>query len=183
MTPNSVVKIVEKRATVDAVLRIAGLSELYTQDGEPAEAGLDRTAGEPRDVTGTGSTQPAPQPGDGGRRQDVINGIGEVVLGGSFTDDEKRTLGNWMRGQPAPATDTLIGVLSAFKTEAEHRQDSGAQAKPVGQVLIDCGAIAPPAGMQRGTHAPEHTQPVTAEAARPADDGDETGGDDGQDIY
>jgi len=34
MNENNLVKIVEKRALVDAVLRLAGLSELFTQDGE-----------------------------------------------------------------------------------------------------------------------------------------------------
>jgi len=33
MNSNSLVKIVEKRGLVDAVLRVAGLSEMYTQDG------------------------------------------------------------------------------------------------------------------------------------------------------
>jgi hypothetical protein len=34
MNANSLIKIVEKRSLVDAVLRVAGLSEMYTQDGE-----------------------------------------------------------------------------------------------------------------------------------------------------
>jgi len=35
---NSMIKKVEKRALVDAVLRVAGLSEMYTQDGEDTPA-------------------------------------------------------------------------------------------------------------------------------------------------
>ena len=35
---NSLIKIVEKRSLVDAVLRVAGLSEMYTQDGEDTPA-------------------------------------------------------------------------------------------------------------------------------------------------
>ena len=35
---NNLIKIVEKRSLVDAVLRVAGLSEMYTQDGEDTPA-------------------------------------------------------------------------------------------------------------------------------------------------
>jgi len=38
---NSLIKIVEKRSLVDAVLRVAGLSEMYTQDGEDIQGAGD----------------------------------------------------------------------------------------------------------------------------------------------
>jgi len=41
MNANSLIKIVEKRALVDAVLRVAGLSEMYTQDGEDTQGAGD----------------------------------------------------------------------------------------------------------------------------------------------
>jgi len=46
MNPNNLIKIVEKRALVDGVLRLAGLSEIFTQDGEEQSGNGQKENGE-----------------------------------------------------------------------------------------------------------------------------------------
>jgi len=54
---NSLIKKVEKRALVDAVLRVAGLSEMYTQDGEDTQG-----AGSPEQGQGNPDIRCGPHP-------------------------------------------------------------------------------------------------------------------------
>jgi len=58
MNANSLIKIVEKRALVDAVLRVAGLSEMYTQDGEDTQGAGDPKPKAPQDKPPTSSRPP-----------------------------------------------------------------------------------------------------------------------------
>lgn len=59
---NKTIKMAAKSAQTDAVLRCAGLSEIFTQDLEDIPAGVDAEAAEPFGTPGRKSERPAPEP-------------------------------------------------------------------------------------------------------------------------
>lgn len=85
MDGNSLVKIVEKRSLVDAVLRVAGLSEMYTQDGEDNKKGQQKT--EPlKSGYGSQIKQPAIQRD----KEKIIKGIKDMIEKDIFPSKERK---------------------------------------------------------------------------------------------
>ncbi len=127
---NKSLKMAEKSAMIDAVLRVAGLSEIFTQDIEDMKMGERELSPQAQ------PTQPEPSKAKSFMSQRQKNLIFRISSSHLFSDDERKTITEFC-SNPQKSVDAGSKMIDWLKEQCEIRKSREAEEEAPEAELIE----------------------------------------------